>query len=476
MSFRINTNITSMNALRNMSQTSDMYSKSVNKLSTGLRINSAADDPAGLIFSENFRAQIGGITQAVLNNQDAINYSKTAEGALDELSKLLQDGRTLAVSSANTAVLSSDQLQANQTQWNQIVDSINRIASQTSFGTKKLLDGSSGATASILDPAHISSISFSGTFSGSSVTTDGNMAVNVTTAATKATTSSTVTVAATTTAAFRAASPATTGTFYLNGTPITVNAGDTWGDVIDRINVASKQTGITAEATSDGTNGFLKLTSTTYGTKGNFTLTDPGILLSAAGTASATGVNAVADVTVGGQTVTFQGGRSGYDGLTLSDTDGNVIKLDPSATVSNYGNVGYINVGTAQFQTGPNANNRTSLNIGSFTASALGVSALDMTSAATSTAAIDKIDEAISLLNTRRGSLGSFMKNVLESNVRSLGVQKENLSASESAVRDVDVAEEMTNYTKLQILSQSGIAVLAQANQMPQQVLSLLRG
>ncbi len=139
MSFRINTNSTSMAALRNINQVSQSFSQSVNRLSTGLRITSAADDPAGLIFSESFRAQIGGITQAVRNNQDAINYSKTAEGALDEISRLLREGRALSVASANTAVLSTDQLQANQTQWNLMVSSINRIANDTQFGPKSSL-------------------------------------------------------------------------------------------------------------------------------------------------------------------------------------------------------------------------------------------------------------------------------------------------------------------------------------------------
>lgn len=476
MSFRINTNSTSMSALRNINQVSQSFSQSVNKLSTGLRITSAADDPAGLIFSENFRAQIGGITQAVRNNQDAINYAKTAEGALDEISRLLREGRALTVASANTAVLSTDQLQANQTQWNLMVSSIDRIANETQFGTKKLLDGSSGVTASITNAASIAGISVSGTFNGGSISGSGAIGVNVTTAATKATLTGTNTVVAASQAAYlsTAVGAASAGNFYINGHVITATATDTWDDVIKKINLVAETTGVTADSVYTGGAGAIRLTSSTHGTKGNFDLSDTGVLQSSAGTSTATGIDAVADVTIGGNTVTFQGGRFGYDGLALADLDGNVIKLQVGTGTGVVANAAYLTVGSAQFQTGPNANNRTTLNIGSFTSTTLNIDLLDMTSQSGAQAALEKIDEALSNLNRRRGEIGSFMRNVLESNVRSLGIAKENLSATESNVRDVDMAEEMTNYTRLQILQQSGLAMLAQANQAPQAVLSLL--
>jgi len=477
MSFRINTNVTAINALRNLGSTGQSFAMSVNRLSTGLKINSAADDPSGLIFSENFRAQISGVDAAIRNNQDAINYTKTAEGALDEISNLLRDARSLAVQSANTAVLSSDQVQANQTQLNLIGQSINRIASQTAFGTKKLLDGSSGVNGSVINAAALKSISLSGTFNGASLTTTGTVGVNVGTAAAKAQVSGTRTVAAASEAAYlgTAVGAAAAGSFSINGFQFTVAATDTWGQVIDKVNAASGSTGVTAQSNYAAGNGSVVLTSSTYGTKGNFTLADSGVLLSAAGSASGTGVNAAAVVTIGGQTVAFTGGVAGNDGLTVTDTEGNRIVLTETAS-GNYASAGFVNVGSAQFQTGGNANQTSVLSIGNFSASTLGVTGLDLTSQTGATAAIQAIDAAISNLSDKRGEIGSFQKNILESQVRSLGVAKENLSASESAVRDTDIAEEMTNYTKLQILQQSGMAVLAQANQAPQSVLSLLRG
>ncbi|MCA0360006.1 MAG: hypothetical protein LCH41_03015 [Armatimonadetes bacterium] len=477
MSFRINTNVTAMNALRNLGTTAHSFSQSTTRLSTGMRINSAADDPSGLIFSENFRAQINGVTQAIRNNQDAVNYAKTAEGALDELSRLLRDGRTLAVASANTAVLDANQLQANQTQWNQIVASVNRIAAETQFGRKKLLDGSSGAIAAVVKPNFVASMNLSGTFNGGTVPS-GAVDMNVTTAATKATVTGNRTVGAASEAAYlSAAVGAAAGTFSINGTSITALSTDSWADVITKINAVSGTTGVVADSVFGGGNGQVRLTSTTFGTKGNFTLADSGVLQNAASTANGTGVNAVATVTIGGSpAVTFTGGQMGNDGITLTDAEGNALKLRENVATGAQTSVAYVQVGLAQFQTGGNAGQRTSLNIGSFTSSALSIDNLDLTTSAGAAAALAAIDEAVSALSRKRGDIGSFSKNVLESNIRSLGVAKENLSSTESMIRDTDIAEEMTNYTKLQILQQSGLSVLAQANQAPQGVLSLLRG
>lgn len=473
-----------MGALRNLDMNSTMFNKSINRLSTGMRINSAADDPAGLIVSENFRAQISGVSQAIRNNQDAMNYAKTAEGALDEIARLLREGRELAVQSGNTALLDANQIQANQNQWNLMVQSVNRIATDTAFGKKRLLDGSSGVNASVVNLANIRNISLSGVFNGQSVTSNGAIDIDITTAATKATATGTNGVTAADLDAYLGAPVGTSsGQFAINGTTFVVSPTDTWGDVVARINERSSQTGITAEAVYSGGDGFIKLTSTTFGSKGDFVVSDSGVLLSSAGlidtknaAGGTAGANAVADVTVGGQTVTFSGGLMGRDGLNLSDADGNVITLQPGAGVATLASSGYVQVGSAQFQTGGNAGQRTTLSIGSFLSSALDIDNLDLTTPNGVNAAMGKIEDAISELSRKRGEIGSFMRNVLESNVRSLGIAKENLQATESAIRDVDIAEEMTQYTKLQILQQSGLSVLAQANQAPQGVLSLLRG
>jgi flagellin len=455
------------------------FSKSINRLSTGLRINSAADDPAGLIISENFRAQIAGIDQAVRNSQDAINYAKTAEGALDEVNRLLRDARALAVSAGNSATLSDEQNQANQSQMSSIVASISRISGQTTYGNKKLLDGSAGVYASVTSGANVASMNFSGTFNGSAVTTNSVVTMTVTTDAEKAiiTGSRTFALATTTVSA---------GSFTLNGKTFTTAATDTVSDVVADINNASDTTGVTA---SWAAAGGVVLTSTGYGSDKAVNLSDAnGVLLSAAGTTSDAGVDAVASIeidsngsTAGGVvTVTFDKGK----GLLLRDNEGNSMTLTENGNLTTAATaVGQLTVGVSQFQIGANSGQTANLSLGNYAAGQLGVGAvsgktmanLDITTASGAADALKVIDKAVSEVSSARGQIGNFQRNVLESNIRSLGVAKENLAATESTIRDTDIAAEMTNFTKQQILQQAGLSVLAQANSAPQSVLSLLR-
>jgi flagellin len=476
-SFRINTNTQAMSALRNLGTTGMEMSKSMTRLSTGMRINSASDDPAGLIVSESFRAQIGGIDTAIRNNQDATNYAKTAEGALNEVNKLLNDARSLAVSSGNGAVLTDSQRQANQQQLNSIIESVNRISSQTSFGDKKLLDGSSGVQAGVANSARYGGINLSGNFGGSAITGGGLVTVNVTTAAEQATVASTATFGALT------STIATATTLSVNGVSFGVNAGDSISSVLSKINNGAEQTGVTATL---GTGGVLSFTSEKYGADANVTVVDSASVLFSAPATDA-GVNAVAEVsidingaTAGGlTTVTFNQGT----GLDLRDTAGNSISLNTPGNATGAALAGQTSVGSATFQIGANAGQTAALSIGNFSAASLGsgavsgkdLSNLSMLSDAGAADALKVIDKAIGQVSESRGRIGNFVRNTLETNVRSLGVQRENLAASESSIRDVDVAQEMTNYTKLQILQQSGMSMLAQANQAPQSVLSLLR-
>ncbi|MEX2244566.1 MAG: flagellin [Fimbriimonadaceae bacterium] len=478
MSFRVNTNVSAMNALRNLNSTGMQFAGSINKLSTGLRINTAADDPAGLIASENFRAQISGVEQAIKNSQDALNYAKTAEGALDEISRLMRESRSLAVLSANTGTLSTSQLQANQTQIDLITRSIDRIAQQTQFGRKKILDGSAGVNAVIVDSVNLRSLTLGGEIGTQTLTAGGAVTVDVTTAATKAEHTGTRTTASADLATYQATALGASGSFSINGLTFNVAATDTFGAVVQRINEASGQTGVVAEAVHDGANGQIVLRQTSYGSNFKVNLVDAsGVIQAASGTVSVAGIDAVADVTVGAlNPVTFTAGFNGADGLSLSDSKGNRIVLTEAGNaVATLSNVAQVTVGTAQFQIGGNAGQTTQLSIPNFSATALGFAGLDVTTAAGATAAITAIDDAIDALNLKRGEIGSFMRNILESNIRSLGVAKENLSATESQIRDTDIADEMTTFTKLQILQQSGLSVLAQANAAPQAVLSLLR-
>lgn len=478
MSFRINTNIQAMNSLRNLQRTGTDAAKSMMRLSTGLRINGAGDDPAGLIVSENFRAQIAGLDQAMKNNQDAVNYSKTAEGALEEVNRLLRDARSLALSSGNQATLSDEQKQANQQQLNSIVSSITRIAQTTQYGSRKLLDGSAGTYAVSTSGTNVSNMSFSGVFNGNAITTNSTVTLSSVSAATKASVTGTRTFAAGTTTMSNA------GSFTINGVSFNVSTTDTVNDVVARINNASSQTGVVA---SWSASAGVTLTTSEFGSNQRVDLIDSNaILRTAAGTQSAAGTNASADVTIDIDgagtlaTVTFDQGQ----GLILKDNYGNSISLTETGNATAAGGAwGQVVAGQSIFQIGANAGQTTSLSLGNFGASNLGIGAvsglnlsnLSLMSQSGSDDALKVIDKAISDVTQIRGVIGNFQRNVIESNTRSLGIARENLAASESSIRDVDIAQEMTDFTKLQILQQSGMAMLAQANSAPQSVLSLLR-
>ena len=465
-----------MNAQRNLAMVGTLLSKSIERLSSGLRINNAGDDPSGLIASEKFRAQIAGMDQALRNSQDALNYSKTAEGALDEVNRLLRDARALAVAYSGT--LDASQLQANQNQLNSIMTSIDRIATDTVFGTKRLLDGSSGVQANVVNGTKIESIFLGGKIGTQSITADGAVTVDVTTAATQASHTGTKATAAASLAIYLAAAVGVSGSFAINGVTIDVVSTETFGDVVNKINAVQGQTGVRAEGVIIGANGQIKLDQNTYGSGSKVNLTDSaGIIQTAAGSVSVAGVDAIASVTVGALTaVTFTAGLNGNDGLTMTDSALNSVKLTVSGNaVATYTGAAQVTAGSTTFQIGANAGQTADLALSSVSSSTLGISSLDITSASGANSAMSAIDTAIDTISRQRGDIGAFMRFSLESNIRALGVARENMAATESAIRDIDVAAEMTTFTKLQILQQSGLSVLAQANTSAQGVLLLLR-
>lgn len=452
------------------------------KLSSGLRINSGADDPAGLQISEGFRSQIGSMEQALRNNADATNYAKTAEGALSEVNKLLNDARSLAIANSNDATLTTEQKQANQNQLNSILASVDRISATTQYGTKKLLDGSSGVSVAVTDQAKLSSAAIGGqvgTASGSqSISSSGTLSVAVTTAAVKAGLTGKTLTGATTQALAENTVVTGAGTLSINGVAVTINSGMTQAQVRDAVNAVTDQTGVTMRITSDGTNGAVRFESTKYGTLGNsITISDnAGNTLSSAGTSSlAGGVNAVATVTVSGTTANFQV-RGSDDGVTLTDTAGNKLVLNAGAGTFAAATVGQVTAGAAQFQIGANSGQTASLALSSMSASSLGLGSVDILSTSAASAALTSLDTAITTVSKQRGAIGNFMRNTIDSNTRALQVAKENLEASDSAIRDIDMAAEMTNYTKLQVLQQAGLSMLSQANSSSSNVLALLRG
>lgn len=483
MSLRINTNLPAIMALRNLNVTDTEMSGTITRLSTGLRINTASDDPAGLIISEGMRSQMKGVAQAIRNSQDAVNMSKTAEGALDEVQRLLRNIRGLAVHSANSAVVDSSTLQANQMQIRSTIQSINRIAEQTQFGNKKLLDGTAGAIANVTASTLASSIYMGGTFNAEPIVS-GAVTIAQTTAATRAS------VTLGNSFLDENTIVTTAGSFVINGYSFSSSGNESVQALTNKINAMSETTGVTAQITGAGPVS-IQLVNKNYGANFGVTLFDPSTVLHDSSTATSTGVNGVYNVTAntssGPQTVIFRGGRSSGDsGLKLTDNYGNSVYLteNGNASITTAVEIGQITSGNVRFQIGAQSDQSVSYSMPVLFANRLGANAvsgttladIDVTTSQGAQDAMKILDDAINQLGLMRGELGSFQSNFLESTVRSLDVANENLTASESQIRDADMASEITEYTRLQILKQSGMSVLAQASKAPQDVLQLLRG
>jgi len=391
--------------------------------------------------------------------------------------------RGLAVASANSGVIDASALQANQTEIQNSIESINRIAQQTQFGTKKLLDGTAGALANVTDSQDVSSISMGGTFDGFSVAT-GPITISKVSAATLATVPTNKTFAS------PSAIVPTIGTFVINGYSFTSSGTDTLQTLATNINEMSSTTGVTAQVVGSAGSYSITLAQNNYGSQYGISFFDPTGVLNTVSSVTSTGTDGVFDVTAntvnGVQTVPFTGGRgAGDSGLKLTDTYGNTVMLNENgnSSIGTPLQVGELTAGAMQFQIGANAGQAVSFSMPTVFANDLGTGAIsgqslatiDVTSAQGATNAINIIDNAITQLDQARGDLGSFQSDFLASTVRSLNVAQENLTSSESTIADADMAAEVTQFTKEQVLQQSGVAVLSQANQIPQQILQLLK-
>lgn len=475
MSLRINLNNAALAAHRTLSGTDNALGKSIERLSSGFKINSAGDDPAGLVISEKLRAQVSGLGQAVKNAGDAVNMVKTAEGALNEVHRLLRSMRDLAVHAANTGANDSAALDADQKQIANAIASINKIAAETQFGNKKLLDGSAGIKGIVTGSAVTA-----GDFSYATGLSSGDaIHVDVTTAAEKAMLYTMDFGANTDVVTDQAGS----FNFTINGVQISYDSTTTVTALQSAINAVSGDTNVLASIT---TAGQLDLVTKTYGSASSISVTGAeGILSGGVVSAADIGVDACADVEVGGTVDVSNALWASGSGLTLQDTLGNRIVLTEAAATAT-GNKGaqfQVDVGTLTFQVGAFANQIRELNIADVHASRLGigvvtgadVSTIDVSTGSGAQDAMKILDQAITDISNIRANLGATQKNVLESSINSLTIAKENISSSESTIRDTDMAAEMVEFTKYQILQQAGVAMLAQANQAPQAMLSLLR-
>jgi flagellin len=534
----INTNIPSLNAQRNLDKSANSLSTSLQRLSSGLRINSAKDDAAGLAISERFTAQIRGSDQARRNANDGVSLAQVAEGGLEQIANILQRVRELAVQSANATNSVGDRHALNN-EVAQLVSELQRFANTTEFNGQKLFDGTfTSASFQIGANANQTITALSADFrtskygtyqlgvgAGTGIPPTSNFVTGTTTVAAGATgTVNTLNAAVT-----------SSGTFSINGVSISVSGSDMARDIAAKINAANA--GVTASARTET---IISLGSGTYdlsiASKASnfeavsFNVTDSNGNGSIDADEYAQAISAFnlksSKTGIAAQLATFKdaAGQTQY-GVKLTSEDGSNIVLSSNGTaasgiggnvavwnynaaastlaapvlasaavfsgpasgqmtfagqvVLNSANAFAVSTSGASFASGVLAVGGTSTTValasGSAYASELKpVDQLDITTVEGATQALRIIDDALTLVNDQRSKYGALQSR-FEATISNLMITSENLSASRSRIRDADFAAETANLTRAQILQQAGTAMLAQANQLPNQVLSLLR-
>jgi len=482
----INTNIASLNAQRNLGMSQSSLNTALQRLSSGLRINSAKDDAAGLAIADRMTTQIRGLNQATRNANDAISLSQTAEGALSEVTNNLQRIRELAVQSANSTNSASDRA-ALQAEVAQRVAEVDRIASQTQFNGLNLLDGSFtsaqfqvGANAG--QTITIGSIASSRTSSlgqgyGSSI------AGTTLTAATGVTAAGQFTI--------QVGSSSAVDVFSASGGQAIAGNAKALANAINAAGIQGVSATAAATTSAAGTYASTPITA-----DGTAILTLNGININVGLTIAGTNnvANTLAAITQNSAATGVTAASNGGGGLTLTAADGRNIAVSlavgtaTGATLADaglggvaattYGSYSIAYTGSSAVTVGGSAATATKgVANGATNASATGtaVSALDITTVNGANAAIQSVDNALTTVNSTRGALGA-LQNRFESTIANLQGVAENLSAARSRIQDTDFAAETANLTRAQILQQAGTAMLAQANALPNQVLSLLKG
>jgi flagellin len=393
----INTNIPSLNAQRNLSSSASSLATSMQRLSSGLRVNSAKDDAAGLAIAERMNVQTKGLNVAARNANDGISLAQTAEGALGKVGDMLQRMRELAVQSANGTNSSADRT-ALQAEVKQLADEIDRVGKTTTFNNQKILDGSfSGAVfqvgANSGDNITVGSL----TNAKASGLADIDYASNTANAGISASSITTLTAIATGTLSISVSG----GSSYQLGAITAATSGDErLGQVVEAINSKTADTGVTAYMTKNSSGTYdVELYSSTLDTSG-----------------------AAAVVSLVG----FTAATTGVSASTLAAT------------------------------------------------TATGIDTLSVSTQGNAWMALKKLDSAIDQVNGARAKLGAVQSR-FESAVGNIGIMVENTSASRGRIMDADFATETSNLSRTQILQQAGTAMVAQANQLPQGVLALLR-
>ncbi|WP_147565978.1 flagellin [Clostridium tyrobutyricum] len=494
----INHNLMANNALRNMNINSNNAAKSMQKLSSGLRINGAADDAAGLAISEKMRGQINGLNQASSNAQDSISLIQTGEGALNETHSILQRMRTLAVQSATDTNTDDDRAKI-QSEVDELAKEITRISNTTEFNTQNLLAGGLDDTFQIgankdqninlkIGAMDAQSLGVAGSKLEATLGSNAHDITDVSLSGEKGTSiadGKTITIAANATSA----DANWLGT-SIGVTGITISTVNNTSDYNDWKFSVSTSGATTLAATVDSVNKTITLIgNATIGNWTNTTINDAlsdagygGIFTAGTTAATATAVTAkvntsAASLGLAGDEVSLTATEGSNTGTTIvknnaataTFTDdkfkGLSLKLDGSTSASTVATITLATQHSSIAGFNPD---------GSISDEAVAAAGIDVSTQTAANGAIKTIDNAITTVSEERSKLGAY-QNRLEHTINNLGTSSENLTSAESRIRDVDMASEMSEYSKNNILSQAAQAMLAQANQQPQQVLQLLR-
>ncbi|RTE66861.1 flagellin [Amphritea opalescens] len=501
MALGIQTNVASLNAQNNLSKSQSSLETSLERLSTGLRINSASDDAAGLAISDRMTSQINGLTQATRNANDAISLTQTAEGAMSESTNILQRMRELAIQSANDTNSASDRANL-QKEVSQLQSELNRIADTTSFNGKNILDGTFTSAKFHVGAEADQTINVS--IGSARATSMGNYSLTTNGTSTKA-------VAAAATAGDNSTGDedlTISGPLGSTSAAVDIAAKDSAKTVAEKVNAVQSDTGVTAKAISQAKlsgisagNISLTLTGDTTGgaqaiTANGVTATDVSALSEAINAkTSTTGITAelssdktsITLISANGDDIVIEGASNGVDTTAVMSVQGLNADGTDSGTAANLVDASTTTAGVDSTRVGGDVTFSAS---GTFnvTATATGglfdataktaelnsVAEIDISTQTGSNDALDVIDQALAFISESRADLGA-VQNRLESTISNLTSITENVTAARSRIMDADFASETASLTKNQILQQAGTAMLAQANTLPQGVLSLLQ-
>ena len=456
---KINNNIPAMITNGQLLRNENSLAKTMERLSSGFRINHASDDPSGMAISGKMRAQIDGLDRSSRNANDGISVLQTADGALNEVTSMIQRMRELAVQAAN-GITGQEDKEAIQNEIDSLKEEIDRIATSTEFNTKTLLDGSINTR---IYSEHISRQQSSKTVSA------GQYNLKIDAAAEQAVQTSSLTIADTI-----EITAAQAGTVSINGSTVELTEGMKGQEIYQALRQAAEL----GEATISDYGEQLEFTSTAYGADAelaiSFSNDDLAALFGMPGESSTAGTDA--KITIDKTSDFSNQATYSVDGNKVVITDAGGFEISFLAEAGYTGDIkmNVTDVGPMDLQIGANEGQYMTVRIPATDTKHMYIDDVNVTTVNGAMKALDKLSDALDYINKSRAELGAY-QNRLESSVASLDETSENMTSALSRISDADMAKEMTEYTKYNVLSQSSTSALSQANELPQLALQLLQ-